>query len=100
MSESNKTTPQPTAHERRMYIAQWDRETDVAVVGFGGAGGCAAIEAADAGCRGHHLRTGQRHPADRPPCPAPRSTWAAVAAPGCKSACGFEDSTEDDDSPT
>ncbi len=27
----------------------WDRETDVLVVGFGGAGGCAAIEAAEQG---------------------------------------------------
>ena len=27
----------------------WDKEADVVVVGFGGAGGCAALEAADAG---------------------------------------------------
>jgi succinate dehydrogenase/fumarate reductase flavoprotein subunit len=30
-------------------IEQWDMETDVAVIGFGGAGACAAIEAADGG---------------------------------------------------
>jgi len=30
---------------------QWDSETDVAVVGFGGAGACAAIEAVDNGAR-------------------------------------------------
>jgi succinate dehydrogenase/fumarate reductase flavoprotein subunit len=30
-------------------IRRWDMETDVAVVGFGGAGACAAIEAADLG---------------------------------------------------
>ena len=30
-------------------VNHWDMETDVAVVGFGGAGGCAAIEAAEAG---------------------------------------------------
>ena len=30
-------------------VPQWDFETDVAIVGFGGAGSCAAIEAADAG---------------------------------------------------
>ncbi len=29
----------------------WDDETDVIVVGFGGAGVCAAIEAADRGSR-------------------------------------------------
>ena len=32
-------------------ISQWHGECDVAVVGFGGAGACAAIEAADAGAR-------------------------------------------------
>ena len=30
-------------------VPQWDYETDVAVIGFGAAGACAAIEAADAG---------------------------------------------------
>lgn len=32
-------------------VAAWDFETDVAVIGFGAAGACAAIEAADAGAR-------------------------------------------------
>ena len=31
--------------------AQWDQEADVVVVGFGGAGACAAIEAHDAGAK-------------------------------------------------
>jgi len=31
--------------------AQWDEEVDVAVVGFGGAGACAAMEAADNGAK-------------------------------------------------
>jgi 3-oxo-5alpha-steroid 4-dehydrogenase len=31
--------------------AQWDEEVDVAIVGFGGAGACAAIEAADSGAK-------------------------------------------------
>ena len=44
---ASKTSP---THPRRLSeIDGWDRETDVAVVGFGGAGGCAAIEAADNG---------------------------------------------------
>ena len=32
-------------------IANWDKETDIAIVGFGGAGGCAAIAAADQNAR-------------------------------------------------
>ena len=32
-------------------VAQWDYETDVAVIGFGAAGACASIEAADAGAK-------------------------------------------------
>ena len=44
MSESNPWRPR-----RFEDIDQWQIETDVAIVGFGGAGACAAIEAADAG---------------------------------------------------
>jgi 3-oxo-5alpha-steroid 4-dehydrogenase len=39
----------PTRPRRVEDVEQWQVETDVAIVGFGGAGGCAAIEAADAG---------------------------------------------------
>ena len=39
----------PTHPRRLTDVTHFDIETDVAVVGFGGAGGCAAIEAADAG---------------------------------------------------
>ena len=39
----------PTHPRRLADVASWDDETDVAVVGFGGAGGCAAIEAKEAG---------------------------------------------------
>ncbi len=47
VTESPKASP---SHPRRLRdVTRWDRETDVAIVGFGGAGGCAAIEAADAG---------------------------------------------------
>lgn len=31
------------------WMPEWDEETDVVVIGFGGSGGCAAIAAADAG---------------------------------------------------
>lgn len=44
---SDKTSPsQPV---KQSSISNWDYETDVAIVGYGGAGACAAIEAADAG---------------------------------------------------
>ena len=39
----------PTHPRRLADVATFDMETDVAVVGFGGAGGCAAIEAKDNG---------------------------------------------------
>ncbi len=41
----------PTRPLKASEVARWDRQTDVAVVGFGGAGACAAIEAHDAGAR-------------------------------------------------
>lgn len=34
---------------KRYYSGKWDYESDIVIVGFGGAGGCAAIEARDAG---------------------------------------------------
>ena len=47
MADASKINPSKPRRSRE--VAQWDLETDVAIVGFGGAGGCAAIEAADAG---------------------------------------------------
>jgi len=47
MSDSPKASP--SKPRKRSDILGWDFETDVAVVGFGGAGACAAIEAADGG---------------------------------------------------
>ena len=41
----------PTHPRRLVDVDTWHAETDVAVVGFGGAGGCAAIEAADRGAQ-------------------------------------------------
>ena len=43
------TRTTPAAPRREKDVDAWGIETDVAVVGFGGAGACAAIEAADAG---------------------------------------------------
>lgn len=47
MAKNAKANP---AHPRKLRdVKTWDRETDVAIVGLGGAGACAALEAADAG---------------------------------------------------
>ena len=46
-SQQKKTRP---SRPRRLdTVETWHREVDVAVIGFGGAGACAAIEASDAG---------------------------------------------------
>ncbi len=47
MSKTSKSTP--THPKKLASVESWDMETDVAIVGFGGAGSCAAIEASDAG---------------------------------------------------
>ena len=44
MSKTRHPEPLPIDN-----VPHWDIETDVAIVGFGGAGACAAIEAAEAG---------------------------------------------------
>lgn len=47
MTDTDKT--RPTKPRKLADISNWDMETDVAIVGYGGAGSCAALEAADAG---------------------------------------------------
>ncbi|MGI9284279.1 MAG: FAD-dependent oxidoreductase [Pseudomonadales bacterium] len=47
MTSANKSIS--TKPRRLADVTQWDIETDVAIIGFGGAGSCAAIEASDAG---------------------------------------------------
>ena len=49
VSETHDATP--TRPRRLSAVEQWDIETDIAIVGFGGAGACAAIEAAAVGVR-------------------------------------------------
>ena len=46
MAEISLHRPYPAAE-----VEAWDFETEVAVIGFGAAGACAAVEAADAGAR-------------------------------------------------
>ncbi|WP_269617729.1 FAD-dependent oxidoreductase [Zhongshania sp. BJYM1] len=49
MSQTDKTTA--TAPRNSKDIEHWDIDTDIAIIGFGGAGASAAIEAADAGSK-------------------------------------------------
>ena len=46
MTEISLYKPYPAAE-----VPAWDMETDVAIIGFGATGACAAIEAAQAGAR-------------------------------------------------
>ena len=74
--------------------SQWDRETDVAIVGFGGAGGCAAIEAADAGSSVTIFELASASGGST----AMSSAEIYMGGSGgtrVQQACGFEDSTED-----
>ena len=69
-------------------------ETDVAIVGFGGAGGCAAIEVADAGAEAIIFELAS----DSGGSTALSSAEIYMGGSGgtrVQRACGFEDSTED-----
>ena len=92
MSDKAKTNPATPRLERD--VAQWDRETDVAVVGFGGAGGCAAIEAADAGAEVVIFELASASGGST----AMSSAEIYMGGNGgtrVQKACGFEDSTQD-----
>ena len=47
MSDNDKT--RPTVPKKLTDVERWDMAADVLIVGYGGAGACAAIEAGDAG---------------------------------------------------
>ena len=84
----------PTQPRRLADIAEWHMETDVAIVGFGGAGGCAAIEAADAGAEVIVFELASASGGST----AMSSAEIYMGGNGgtrVQQACGFEDSTED-----
>ena len=84
----------PTAPRRLSEVGSWDMETDVIVVGFGGAGGCAAIEAGDAGAEVVLLELASASGGST----ALSSAEIYLGGSGgtrVQRACGFEDSTED-----
>ena len=92
MSEQSKTNPCQARNARD--IDRWDSETDIAVVGFGGAGGCAAIEAADAGARVTIFELASEGGGST----AMSSAEIYMGGSGgtrVQRACGFEDETED-----
>ena len=75
-------------------IANWDKETDIAIVGFGGAGGCAAIAAADQNARVEIFEVASASGGST----ALSSAEIYLGGSGgtrVQRACGFEDSTED-----
>jgi len=80
------------ASVRASDIAQWDDDCDVLVVGFGGAGACAAIEAVRAGARTLVLERASGGGGT-----TALSTGVCYLGGGTRvqQACGFEDSVED-----
>lgn len=92
MSENIKTNPCQARHVRD--VQQWDKESEVVIVGFGGAGGCAAIEAADAGAQVTIFELASEGGGST----AMSSAEIYMGGGGgtrVQKACGFEDSTED-----
>jgi succinate dehydrogenase/fumarate reductase flavoprotein subunit len=75
-------------------VETWDIETDVAIVGFGGAGACAAIEASDAGAKVCLFEVSAASGGST----ALSSAEIYMGGSGgtrVQRACGYEDSTED-----
>ncbi len=92
MNQLQKTNPSQPRNARD--VQQWDIETDVAIVGFGGAGGCAAIEAADAGSSVTIFELASASGGST----AMSSAEIYMGGNGgtrVQQACGFEDKTED-----
>jgi succinate dehydrogenase/fumarate reductase flavoprotein subunit len=84
----------PTQPRRVQNITEWHSETDVAIVGFGGAGACAAIEASDAGSEVIIYEVSSASGGST----ALSSAEVYMGGSGGTSvqqACGYEDTTED-----
>ena len=92
MSQLSSATP--TRPKRLSTVDRWDIETDIAIVGFGGAGACAAIEAADAGSQVCIFEVAAAAGGST----ALSSAEVYMGGGGgtrVQRACGYEDSTED-----
>ena len=92
MSQQSSATP--TRPKRLSTVGRWEIETDIAIVGFGGAGACAAIEAADAGSQVCVFEVAAAAGGST----ALSSAEVYMGGGGgtrVQRACGYEDSTED-----
>jgi succinate dehydrogenase/fumarate reductase flavoprotein subunit len=86
--------PSPIRPMYENQIGEWDMEYDVAIVGFGGAGACAAIEASDAGAKAAVFEVASASGGST----ALSSAEVYMGGGGgtrVQKACGYEDDTED-----
>jgi succinate dehydrogenase/fumarate reductase flavoprotein subunit len=92
MSISQKT--QASQPRKFQEITHWDIDTEVAIVGYGGAGACAAIEASDAGAKVAIFELASASGGST----ALSSAEIYMGGNGgteIQKACGFNDNTED-----
>jgi 3-oxo-5alpha-steroid 4-dehydrogenase len=86
-------TTTPTQARKASDVDQWHMETEVAIVGFGGAGGCAAIAVADSGGKAIIFEVASASGGST----AMSSAEIYMGGSGgtrVQRACGFEDTTE------
>ncbi|HEY9033908.1 MAG TPA: FAD-binding protein, partial [Pseudomonadales bacterium] len=92
MSDETKATP--TEPRKLKDVHHWDYETDIAIVGFGGAGACAAIEAHDNGASVMIFEVASESGGSTKLSSAEIYMGGNGGTPVQK-ACGFHDDTED-----
>lgn len=96
-SESKNTAfkkSSPVKPRLLSQVTQWDMEYDVVVVGFGGAGACAALESAEAGANTAIIEVASASGGST----ALSSAEVYMGGNGgtrVQKACGYEDSTDD-----
>jgi succinate dehydrogenase/fumarate reductase flavoprotein subunit len=89
---SAKTTP--TLPRRLKDVDEWHMESDVVVIGYGGAGACAALEAAEAGSRVIVFEAASEGGGSTMMSSA-EIYMGGSGGTRVQRACGFEDRTED-----
>lgn len=84
----------PTKPRSIEEVDSWDIETDVAIIGFGGAGACAAIEAADAGAEVTLFEAASASGGSTALSSA-ETYMGGSGGTSVQQACGYTDETED-----